>query len=133
MRTEMAVICASSKWVTALATMRRWPSSNCSTGLKSRKRLKTPALHKQRATAVTGKARIESQAMPGFLFLYKEFVYGKISSLVKYPFRMAESYILSATDLYKSYGANASKSVVIDGLSFALRRGECYGLLGPNG
>jgi lipooligosaccharide transport system ATP-binding protein len=67
------------------------------------------------------------------LFLYKEFIYGKISSLVKYPFRMAESYILSATDLYKSYGANASKSVVIDGLSFALRRGECYGLLGPNG
>lgn len=41
--------------------------------------------------------------------------------------------ILQVSDLYKSYGRNATKSVVIDGLSFALHRGECYGLLGPNG
>ena len=46
---------------------------------------------------------------------------------------MPESIILSVANLRKSYGAGASKSVVIDGLSFALRRGECYGLLGPNG
>jgi lipooligosaccharide transport system ATP-binding protein len=46
---------------------------------------------------------------------------------------MPESIILSVTDLRKSYGEGESKSVVIDGLSFALRRGECYGLLGPNG
>jgi lipooligosaccharide transport system ATP-binding protein len=46
---------------------------------------------------------------------------------------MSEPLILSVANLRKSYGAGVKKSVVIDGLSFALRRGECYGLLGPNG
>lgn len=46
---------------------------------------------------------------------------------------MPDPIILSAKNLKKSYGGGAAKSVVIDGLSFALRRGECYGLLGPNG
>jgi len=46
---------------------------------------------------------------------------------------MPDSSILSVVDLHKSYGAGASRSTVIDGLSFALRPGECYGLLGPNG
>lgn len=46
---------------------------------------------------------------------------------------MQESSILSVVDLRKSYGKGASRSTVIDGLSFALRPGECYGLLGPNG
>ncbi|MGZ9710973.1 ATP-binding cassette domain-containing protein [Glaciimonas sp. GNP009] len=44
-----------------------------------------------------------------------------------------DSSILSVTDLRKSFGAKDSRTVVIDGLSFALRAGECYGLLGPNG
>ncbi|MDB5853573.1 MAG: ATP-binding cassette protein [Herminiimonas sp.] len=46
---------------------------------------------------------------------------------------MPDSSILSAVNLHKSYGKGASRSTVIDGLSFALRPGECYGLLGPNG
>ncbi len=46
---------------------------------------------------------------------------------------MPESTILSVSNLRKTFGAGASKSVVIDSLSFVLRRGECYGLLGPNG
>jgi lipooligosaccharide transport system ATP-binding protein len=46
---------------------------------------------------------------------------------------MGESDILSVVGLRKSYGNGASKSVVVDGLSFSLCRGECYGLLGPNG
>jgi lipooligosaccharide transport system ATP-binding protein len=46
---------------------------------------------------------------------------------------MPDSSILSVVDLRKSYGTGASRSTVIDGLSFALRPGECYGLLGPNG
>jgi lipooligosaccharide transport system ATP-binding protein len=46
---------------------------------------------------------------------------------------MSDSTILSVTDLRKSYASNGTKTVVIDGLSFALRAGECYGLLGPNG
>lgn len=46
---------------------------------------------------------------------------------------MSEEAILSVIDLRKSYGVKAAASVVVDGLSFALRRGECYGLLGPNG
>lgn len=41
--------------------------------------------------------------------------------------------ILSVTNLRKSYGSKATTTVVIDGLSFELRAGECYGLLGPNG
>jgi len=45
----------------------------------------------------------------------------------------SDSPILSVTDLRKSYRSNGAKTVVIDGLSFALRAGECYGLLGPNG
>jgi lipooligosaccharide transport system ATP-binding protein len=46
---------------------------------------------------------------------------------------MVDSGILSVVNLRKSYGNGASRSVVVDGLSFSLRRGECYGLLGPNG
>jgi lipooligosaccharide transport system ATP-binding protein len=46
---------------------------------------------------------------------------------------MPETFVLSASNLHKSYGTGADKMVVIDDLSFALRRGECYGLLGPNG
>ena len=46
---------------------------------------------------------------------------------------MSESLVLTVADLCKSYGRGASRSIVIDGLSFVLRRGECYGLLGPNG
>lgn len=46
---------------------------------------------------------------------------------------MVEPDILSVVDLRKSFGNGASKSTVVDGLSFNLRRGECYGLLGPNG
>jgi lipooligosaccharide transport system ATP-binding protein len=46
---------------------------------------------------------------------------------------MSDSIILAVNNLHKSYGEGASKSVVIDGLSFGLHRGECYGLLGPNG
>lgn len=46
---------------------------------------------------------------------------------------MLEASILSVTNLHKSYGANGTRSVVIDGLSFSLKAGECYGLLGPNG
>jgi lipooligosaccharide transport system ATP-binding protein len=46
---------------------------------------------------------------------------------------MTDSSILSVVNLHKSYGKDASRSTVIDGLSFALRPGECYGLLGPNG
>ena len=46
---------------------------------------------------------------------------------------MVESGILSVVNLRKSYGNGATKSVVIDGISFNLRKGECYGLLGPNG
>jgi lipooligosaccharide transport system ATP-binding protein len=45
---------------------------------------------------------------------------------------MSESPVLSVNNLYKSFG-NGAKAVVIDGLSFSLRPGECYGLLGPNG
>jgi lipooligosaccharide transport system ATP-binding protein len=46
---------------------------------------------------------------------------------------MAESSILSVSDLHKSYGNGTSRTDVVNGLSFKLRRGECYGLLGPNG
>lgn len=46
---------------------------------------------------------------------------------------MVESDILAVENLRKSYGNGASRSMVVDGLSFKLRRGECYGLLGPNG
>lgn len=46
---------------------------------------------------------------------------------------MADFGILSVANLRKSYGNGASRSTVVDGLSFELRRGECYGLLGPNG
>lgn len=37
--------------------------------------------------------------------------------------------ILSVADLRKSYAGRE----VVTGISFSLRRGECYGLLGPNG
>lgn len=46
---------------------------------------------------------------------------------------MLENDILSVVNLRKSYGNGATKTVVVDGLSFSLRKGECYGLLGPNG
>ncbi|KAF3998749.1 ATP-binding cassette domain-containing protein [Glaciimonas immobilis] len=45
----------------------------------------------------------------------------------------SDTSILNVTDLRKSYGNKGAKTIVIDGLSFALRKGECYGLLGPNG
>ncbi len=41
--------------------------------------------------------------------------------------------ILRVHDLHKSYGEGASRHAVINGLSFELQAGECYGLLGPNG
>lgn len=41
--------------------------------------------------------------------------------------------ILSVTGLQKSYGEGAQRLSVINGLSFSLQPGECYGLLGPNG
>jgi lipooligosaccharide transport system ATP-binding protein len=46
---------------------------------------------------------------------------------------MLDSSILSVSDLRKSYGTGNNRTVVVNGLSFALRPGECYGLLGPNG
>jgi lipooligosaccharide transport system ATP-binding protein len=52
---------------------------------------------------------------------------------MKQLFIMSEPIILSVANLRKTYGAGETKSIVIDGLSFALRKGECYGLLGPNG
>ena len=39
------------------------------------------------------------------------------------------SVVLSARNLRKSYGEH----VVVDGLNLSIRRGECFGLLGPNG
>ena len=41
----------------------------------------------------------------------------------------APQYSLTVSALRKFYGGTA----VIDGVSFAIRRGECYALLGPNG
>jgi lipooligosaccharide transport system ATP-binding protein len=41
----------------------------------------------------------------------------------------AADEVLTVRDLRKHYGGTA----VVDGLSFAIRRGECYALLGPNG
>ena len=41
--------------------------------------------------------------------------------------------ILSVNDLRKSYGEGDARIDVINGLSFSLQPGECYGLLGPNG
>ncbi len=41
--------------------------------------------------------------------------------------------ILSVRELVKSYGEGPHRQRVVDGLSFALEKGECYGLLGPNG
>ncbi len=46
---------------------------------------------------------------------------------------MPESSILTVSDLHKSYGGGNNKNIVVNGLSFSLRQGECYGLLGPNG
>ncbi|GIZ53407.1 ATP-binding cassette domain-containing protein [Noviherbaspirillum aridicola] len=46
---------------------------------------------------------------------------------------MSNPDILSVSGLRKWFGSGAARTVVVDGLSFALRRGECYGLLGPNG
>lgn len=37
--------------------------------------------------------------------------------------------ILSVEGLCKRYG----EQTVVDGLSFSVRRGQCFGLLGPNG
>ena len=41
--------------------------------------------------------------------------------------------ILTVEQLQKSYGDGADRHAVINGISFELRRAECYGLLGPNG
>ncbi|HEX7650920.1 MAG TPA: ATP-binding cassette domain-containing protein, partial [Noviherbaspirillum sp.] len=46
---------------------------------------------------------------------------------------MTNAGILSIANLCKSYGNGASRTTVVDNLSFKLRSGECYGLLGPNG
>ncbi|HEY8606919.1 MAG TPA: ATP-binding cassette domain-containing protein [Noviherbaspirillum sp.] len=46
---------------------------------------------------------------------------------------MSDPAILFVKDLRKWYGDGASRTTVVDGLSFSLQRGECYGLLGPNG
>jgi len=42
---------------------------------------------------------------------------------------LARAPALDVHDLRKSYGGTP----VVDGLSFSIRRGECYALLGPNG
>lgn len=41
--------------------------------------------------------------------------------------------ILTVSKLRKSYGEGSARHDVINGLSFSLQPGECYGLLGPNG
>jgi lipooligosaccharide transport system ATP-binding protein len=41
----------------------------------------------------------------------------------------ASAEVLAVSDLRKLYG----NAPVVDGLSFSIRRGECYALLGPNG
>jgi lipooligosaccharide transport system ATP-binding protein len=41
--------------------------------------------------------------------------------------------ILTVKDLYKSYGEGDTRQTVVNGISFALQPGECFGLLGPNG
>jgi lipooligosaccharide transport system ATP-binding protein len=41
--------------------------------------------------------------------------------------------ILQVKDLHKSYGEGSARLQVINGISFNLQPGECYGLLGPNG
>src|SRR3954463_10456148 len=46
---------------------------------------------------------------------------------------MATTNILVVENLYKSYGVGESKQMVVNGMSFTLQQGECYGLLGPNG
>ena len=42
---------------------------------------------------------------------------------------VADQMVVEARDLYKAYGAK----VAVDGVSFAVRRGEIFGILGPNG
>lgn len=46
---------------------------------------------------------------------------------------MSQSSVLAVDNLVKSFGVGAARGLVIDGLSFSLQPGECYGLLGPNG
>lgn len=41
--------------------------------------------------------------------------------------------ILTVKDLHKSYGDGENRHTVVDGISFSLERGKCFGLLGPNG
>ena len=42
---------------------------------------------------------------------------------------MVDEAVVEARELYKAYGAK----VAVDGVSFAVRRGEIFGILGPNG
>ncbi|MBI3814434.1 MAG: ATP-binding cassette domain-containing protein [Nitrospinae bacterium] len=42
---------------------------------------------------------------------------------------MSSSEIITANNLTKIYG----KITAVDGISFSIRKGECYGFLGPNG
>ncbi|SNT05027.1 lipooligosaccharide transport system ATP-binding protein [Noviherbaspirillum humi] len=46
---------------------------------------------------------------------------------------MRDDSILAVNQLQKFYGDGDQRFIVVDGLTFQLRPGECYGLLGPNG
>jgi lipooligosaccharide transport system ATP-binding protein len=41
--------------------------------------------------------------------------------------------ILTVKELYKSYGEGDGRLTVVDGVSFSVEPGQCFGLLGPNG
>src|SRR3954451_11898220 len=108
--------------------MRRWPLSNWWIAPKLPRRWKTPAPSKQGQTPSAAGAT-ESQA-PAWLFFFGRTDMAEQAVRRRCPvegFCMPDPVILSVSDLRKSYGANASRSMVVDGLSFALRRGECYG------
>jgi ABC-type dipeptide/oligopeptide/nickel transport system, ATPase component len=38
--------------------------------------------------------------------------------------------ILTVKDLYKSYGEGDARQTVVDGVSFSVEPGQCFGLLG---
>src|SRR4051812_1487719 len=115
--------------------MRLWPSSNCLTVRKSPRQWKTPAPTKH-ARAPQGarcsRCTIESQANAWLLlFMCSNNVPAASAAPQEAAIRMRASAILSVEDLRKTYGAGKDSHIIIDGLSFSLRRGECYGLLGP--